>query len=54
MPMQTHDNDEIDKTIAVVITLAVLLFIALSSTPELRPVSWSSPWDVAKLMRTLQ
>jgi hypothetical protein len=54
MSTQTHDNDKIDKTIVVTITLTVLLMIALSSTPEWRPVTGPSPSDVAKLMQALR
>ena len=54
MSMQAHNEDQIDKTMIVVITLTAVFIIAVSSTPEWSHVTGSGPSDVVKIMQTLR
>ena len=54
MSVQAHNEDQIDKTMIVVITLTALFIIALSSTPEWSHVTGPGPSDVVKIMQTLR
>ena len=54
MSMQAHNEDQIDKTMIVVITLAALFIIALSATPEWGPAAGPGHSDVVKIMQALR
>ena len=54
MSVQAHNEDQIDKTMIVVITLTALFIIALGSTSEWSHVTGPGPSDVVKIMQTLR